>query len=81
MPEVKKSDVDNLKNLSVASVTSGASVKSLAFQSKFDEAVEGGCVEVRIWLFFCARLFRSSLLLCYFFPLWRPQENRYVTAW
>lgn len=49
-PEVEKSDVDRLNNLAVANPASGTSVKHerLAFQSKFDEAVEGGCVEVCI---------------------------------
>lgn len=49
-PELKKSSVDNLNSLFVANPTRGTSGKHkrLAFHSKFDEVVEGGCVEVRI---------------------------------
>lgn len=80
-PPVEKSDVDSLKNLAVATLTSGTSGKQdrFAFQSKFDEVVEDGCVEVSmVWLFFaCVRreavashLFRSAaavfLYYCYF---------------
>lgn len=55
-PGVEKSEVDELKNLAVADPTSGTRDKNerLAFQSKFDEAVEGGCVEVRACATLCS---------------------------